>query len=383
MQKNMVRMKLSILFCTLFILTGFNEANAGKENISESRSITLFTSYGYLDNDDWVIPVRVWVYEPRSYLVRVATRISRSFTEHTPDNTQIFRNRIRYFAADSKSRRSVTIQFPGDSSQNRYLITDERGNTSRTGMNGHISGYIRLPADHAEKILESQQNNNGWLRMNAVSRGIDGSGYVQLIEPEGVSVISDIDDTVKITEIPAGSRVVVRNTFYKEFSAAPHMAEMYQEWDDAAFHYVSGAPWQLYRPLSQFLISEEENFPMGSFHMKTVNKNLLSINTWRGLRELTTNEMITYDQKIEQITRIMEHFPDRDFILVGDSGERDPEVYRHIKENFPDQVEEIIIRDVVNHRNEKPERLEGMTILPAPTISRETVSEDVQAQTEY
>ncbi len=115
--------------------------------------------------------------------------------------------------------------------------------------------------------------------------------------------------------------------------------------------------------------------------MKSVRKNFLSINTWRGLRELATNEMLTYDQKIDQISQIMEHFPDRDFILVGDSGERDPEVYRHIKRNYPDQVEEVIIRDVVDHRNQNPDRLENMTIIPAPTITRESGAADSDAST--
>jgi hypothetical protein len=368
-------MKIILLIVTVFYFADSANANSLLTNSSDNRSITIYTTYGYADGDYWVIPIRVWVYEPRSYLVRLATRISRTFTEHNPENTEIFRNRIRYFAADSKSRRSVTVQFPDDPEQRRFLITDEHGNTSRTGINGFTSGLIKLPLETADEIMKSRETDDGWLRIEAVSRGISGYGQVRLIEPEGLSIISDIDDTIKNTEIPAGARVVVRNTFYKEFSAAPGMAGLYQEWDDAAFHYVSGAPWQLYRPLSNFLIDEAE-FPKGSFHMKTVRKNFISINTWRGLRELATNEMLTYDQKINQISQIMDHFPDRDFILVGDSGERDPEIYRYIKQNFPDQVEEVIIRDVVNHRNENPDRLNNMTIIPAPTITREAGAAD-------
>lgn len=188
-----------------------------------------------------------------------------------------------------------------------------------------------------------------------------------MIEPKGLSVISDIDDTVKITEIPAGSRNVVRNTFFKGYSAAPGMAELYSEWDGAAFHYVSGSPWQLYRPLSEFLF-QGAGLPEGTLHMKTVTKNLRSISTWRNLHELVSNELLTYEQKIEQISLIFTHFPEREFILVGDSGERDPEVYRAILERFPDQVREIMIRDVINDRELNPGRLEGFTIIEAETI---------------
>jgi len=52
-----------------------------------------------------------------------------------------------------------------------------------------------------------------------------------------ISVISDIDDTIKITEIPAGPKVVVWNTFFRDFAAASGMATMYQqELGAAAFH---------------------------------------------------------------------------------------------------------------------------------------------------
>ena len=163
-------------------------------------------------------------------------------------------------------------------------------------------------------------------------------------------MISDIDDTIKITEIPAGSKVVVRNTFFRDFVAAPEMAKMYQGFNGASFHYVSGGPWQLYGPLSEFLFSEKGGFPEGTFHMKQVSKNLLSADTWEDLKELVTNENVTFEQKVSQISEIMQSFPERKFILVGDSGEKDPEVYREIKKKFPNQVQEIRIRDVVNDR---------------------------------
>jgi len=181
-------------------------------------------------------------------------------------------------------------------------------------------------------------------------------------------VISDIDDTVKITELPAGSRVVIQNTFFKEFEAAPGMAERYAEWEDAVFHYVTGAPWQLYKPLTSFLFSEEAGYPKGSLHMKNLRKNFFNPNSWRDLRELITNENMTYDQKFGQIRGLFETFPERRFILVGDSGEMDPEIYSAVRELYPEQVEKIIIRDVVNARNLDPDRLIDMKVIPANTV---------------
>ncbi|TVR17196.1 MAG: DUF2183 domain-containing protein, partial [Balneolaceae bacterium] len=141
-------------------------------------------------------------------------------------------------------------------------------------------------------------------------------------------------------------------------------------WEDATFHYVSGSPWQLFNPLSSFLFGDEAGFPVGSLHMKSARKNPLTISSWRDLLDFITNENLTFEQKIDQISTIFEHFPDRQFIMVGDSGERDPEVYSTIRERYPDQVKRIYIRDVINDRELNPDRLAGMELIPAPTIYR-------------
>jgi phosphatidate phosphatase APP1 len=184
---------------------------------------------------------------------------------------------------------------------------------------------------------------------------------VRLIEPRGLSLISDIDDTIKVTNIPAGHAVVIENTFYRPFVAAPGMAERYRGLgDETAFHYVSGGPWQLYRPLAQFITAA--GYPQGSFHMKTVRKHLLTPGSWQDLARLAGGAATT-EQKLSQISDIISDFPQRRFILVGDSGERDPEVYREIRNRFPRQIEAVWIRDLVNDRKRHPKRLSGMKII--------------------
>ena len=76
----------------------------------------------------------------------------------------------------------------------------------------------------------------------------------------------------------------------------------------------------------------------------------------------------TFEHKVPTITTLMERLPGRTFVLIGDSGEQDPEVYRTIASRFPAQVREIVIRDVVNARVRDPKRLAGMTVVPAPTV---------------
>jgi phosphatidate phosphatase APP1 len=76
----------------------------------------------------------------------------------------------------------------------------------------------------------------------------------------------------------------------------------------------------------------------------------------------------TFDHKVTEITKLMETFPDRKFILVGDSGEVDPEVYRRIRDEHPQQVEEIWIRDLVDDLHDNHYRLTRMSIIPVDKI---------------
>lgn len=148
----------------------------------------------------------------------------------------------------------------------------------------------------------------------------------------------------------------------------PGMADLYRGWaeaEGAVFHYVSGTPWQLYEPLSDFLFSEEVGFPRGSMHLREVRKNLLSFRTWTDLVELVSSGANTPERKYALIVEKLERFPQRHFRLVGDTGEGDPEIYRRLAREFPEQVIEIVMRDITGDRIHRPERVAGMTVIPA------------------
>ena len=163
------------------------------------------------------------------------------------------------------------IGFDRDPQDVRYPITSlADGREMRSDRNGRIDGRIRIPLAAAAELMRSQESTSGLLTYHAVSSGHSGKGKVRLLEddPTALSVISDIDDTIEITEVPAGHRVLYLNTIIREFHSAPGMAERYKQWGPAAFHYVSGGPWQLYEPLFEFL--PKEGFPDGSVHMRNL-----------------------------------------------------------------------------------------------------------------
>lgn len=346
----------------------------GHSNVASGadEAVTIYPTYGYQDATGWVIPVRLWVHERRSVADKLAREIVANINDVSTEEIGNFQSRAADFLADSESREDVRLAFERDPLKEQLHVVDSKGRTPKSDLNGLIEGTLTLSLERVESLLKAQKSLDGWLSLTVTSKGHSGTGRVRLIAPEGVSVISDIDDTIKVTDIPAGPEVVMRNTFLRDYKAAPEMVEKYREWSDASFHYVSGGPWQMYGPLSEFLIDSKDRFPEGSFHMKSVRTNLLSRSSWRDLTDLITNSEQTFDHKVAQISLILERFPRRKFILVGDSGEKDPEVYRAIRAKFPEQVQEIWIRDIVNDRKRNTGRLAGMHIIPTATIQRGT-----------
>jgi phosphatidate phosphatase APP1 len=159
---------------------------------------------------------------------------------------------------------------------------------------------------------------------------------VNIIPPRGISVISDIDDTLKISQV-AHRRQLLHNTFLNPFATVPGMAPLYQHWEEqgAAFHYVSSSPWQLFEPLNRLLL--ESGFPVGSYHLRSYRFGDPSI-----FKVFISKKRNKYNI----IKSIFRMFPQRRFVLVGDSGEKDAEIYGKVARKFPQQVERILIRRV-------------------------------------
>ncbi|NEX21788.1 App1 family protein [Thiorhodococcus mannitoliphagus] len=326
------------------------------------KAVTIYPSDGYRVVAQWAIPLRLWVHKPRSLTTDLITHlVARPETRSAAEIARAH-DRLSDLVADDASGEQVVLGFDEDPRQMAYQLLDARGRPLTSDLNGLVEGTLRLDVARAEALLRAQGSTQGWLRLHARSPGHQGEGRVRLLASQGRSVISDIDDTLKITGIPAGREVVLENTFFRPFVAAPGMAQRYRALGAAtAFHYVSGSPWGLYRPLADFISAA--GYPAGSFHLKNVRKNLLTAGAWQDLARLAGGEA-TQAQKRAQIGAIIGQFPARRFILVGDSGEQDPEIYRAIRQRFPRQIEAIWIRDVVDDRHRHPARLAGVTSLP-------------------
>ena len=353
------------------------------------KEVTVYDSYGYRDPSDaaaWLVPMRAWVYDNRDTPF-VEDAIESWAIKHfekdlerqldADERSQLLAC-LANFIADDKSDEVVRFTFADDAASTTFQFSES------TTDNGVVEEVIRIPDQLVRECYARQSRENRWLEIDAQTGDGHGTGRgrIRFLEPEGLSVVSDIDDTIKITQVPAGKKTVLRNTFLKKFKAADGMRERYLKFvsasdaSDTCFHYVSGSPWQLYRPLTQFLF-EHEQFPAGTVHMKNLRKNLFDRGALRDIMAFALGgDLATLEQKVRQITNLMIHLPRRQFILVGDSGEKDPEVYRAIQRLFPHQVLQIYIRDVLG------ERLTGMEMITGSDVAVALDTGELQAEME-
>ena len=315
--------------------------------------VTIYPTYGFQQGTNWLIPLRGWVHQNRRLPDHLINELAEAVIGCDDAEISNFASRFDAFSDDSRSNQTVTIQFDHDNEQHSFQISD---------LNGLIEMTIAMPVAKAESLLAQQNASDSWLTFKVVSNGHTGKGNVNLIPPQGVSLVSDIDDTIKITEVPGDKDVMLKNTFCRDFVFIGEMVEKYRALKKVSFHYVSGGPWQLYQPLAESLAAA--GFPQGTFHLNYFPKNFLAEDTRSLLKDSIAGSLgRTYDHKVEQITRLIERFPQREFVLVGDSGEWDVEVYRRMRQLFGARVREIWIRDVVNDQMVNDFRLKGVDII--------------------
>lgn len=300
-------------------------------NVNQDEHITFFNTAGWLDSDGahWHIPIHAWIYEPQNSVLRnwiiTALLESRYDLKVTPDNKDNYRQRSNLMIADNERGKTIVIRIAG---RDIALPVSKE--------NGHVFTVLKLPS----KVVNVFSNQDR-LHFFAVTQVDDKrlfEGGVQLVSNDGMSVISDIDDTIKITNV-SDNKQMFDNTFFRDFQQVQGMSTLYQQLaaHNTTIHFVSSSPWQLYDPLIEFM--EKSDFPWATMSLKDVRfRDETLLNLFKKGTE-------TKPQKIETI---LKRYSSRRFILVGDSGEQDPEVYGDIARRFPTQIHRILIRNVDN-----------------------------------
>ncbi|KAJ5611285.1 hypothetical protein N7510_008004 [Penicillium lagena] len=230
--------------------------------------------------------------------------------------------RLRPFLTNPMALMPVTVFFFNDEqSKSRNLMTDESGHFTLRAPLPFVPTHVRVLA----------------------SEDLSAAKPIEIIDPVGISLISDIDDTVKHSAIANGAKEMFRNTFVRELAelTVDGVSEWYTKLakQGVKIHYVSNAPWQLYPLLERYF--KMVGLPPGSFHLKQYSGML------QGIFEPTA------ERKRGSLEQVLRDFPERKFILVGDSGEADLEVYTDIALANKGRILGIFIRDVTTPDNKQ------------------------------
>ena len=329
------------LFACLFAL--WLSAGAAARPLARDEQVLILPTTARWQGGAIEARIDLWVYELESrpgLSALFARYLDLDLDALSPVDRQRFHERTQLFRVDSESFKDVQVRLRGDTHR-----------LPATGFDGRARTIATLSGDGLAPTRR-------WLKATVAMPHGDPrhfAGRVQLVPPEGLSVVSDIDDTIKLSQVRQ-RREMLLNTFAREFAAVPGMAERYQALDasgDTRFHYVSGSPVQLYPPLAAFL--RTAGFPEGSVHLRESTS----------IRNVIPEHGATREHKLAAIGRLLADFPARRFLLVGDSGEADPEIYAELARTHPAQIVGIRIRDVSGEDASAPRYRATFEGLPA------------------
>jgi phosphatidate phosphatase APP1 len=220
--------------------------------------------------------------------------------------------------------------------------------------------HARVRARFAGQVAEAVADDEGHFQLLLSPADAPGDRYwhhahIELVQPNGqgaeaavaiprsprFGVISDLDDTVLKTDVRNVLRMAREVLFGNAHTRVPFagVGAFYRALHDAhgagnPVFYVSSSPWNLHDLLDEFL--RLHRIPPGPMHLRD----------WG----ITRDEVLPtghHGHKRAAIDQILATYPDLPFILVGDSGQEDPEIYRQVVHDLPRRVLAVYIRNVV------------------------------------
>jgi phosphatidate phosphatase APP1 len=252
---------------------------------------------------------------------------------HGRHGPAVVRN-ARALAAENLEGARVTVRFLG------------RVGATTSGHDGEFE--VEIPAAPGAPFPAGAQ---------PVEVSVDGAsatGSVRVVADDApFIVVSDFDDTVAVTHVES-KRKLLANTFLRDAEtqeAVAGMAAFYRCLASRgpvapAFAFVSGSPIQLAPRVERFL--EKNGFPPAALYLRNLGPGTLS----------------GYKEPI--LRTLAGRFP-QPLVLVGDSGERDPEIYRQLAQERGDRVRRIYIRRA--GEGSPPERFEGTLPFGDPAVA--------------
>lgn len=153
-----------------------------------------------------------------------------------------------------------------------------------------------------------------------------------------IGIISDVDDTIMVTEAPSPVRaaynLLIMNPAHR--SPVPGMANFFNSLaglrNDIPVFYLSTSPWNVEASIRHFI--EREKFPEGPLLLRDFDPRP---------KTFIPNGP---QHKLEFATQLMDDFPGMRFVLIGDDGQKDPSTYANIIRKHPGRVLAVGIRQL-------------------------------------
>ncbi|HEY4557273.1 MAG TPA: phosphatase domain-containing protein [Enteractinococcus sp.] len=180
----------------------------------------------------------------------------------------------------------------------------------------------------------------GWSTVTLHVEGAESTSQdVLIIGDETTSaVICDVDDTVWVTALPRPLTAAWNSFLVDEHARRPVagmsvMLNRLAEKDQGTpVFYVSTGPWNVAHTLNRFMT--RHLFPLGP----------MLLTSWGPTEDRWFRSGMAH--KVDALARLAADFPHLSWMLIGDDGQHDPEIYTHFAYHHPGRVDGIAIRQL-------------------------------------
>lgn len=168
---------------------------------------------------------------------------------------------------------------------------------------------------------------------------ISGQSRIRVISPETTfGIVSDIDDTVMVTALPRPFLALWNTLVLSERARTPTpgmavmMDRIMKKHPDAPVIYLSTGAWNVAPALTRFLA--RNLYPEGP----------LLLTDWGPSRQRWFRS--GPEHKNRNLSRLAHEFPNIRWLLIGDDGQHDPDIYEKFAQNHPEQTAAVAIREL-------------------------------------
>jgi phosphatidate phosphatase APP1 len=219
-------------------------------------------------------------------------------------------------------------------------------------------GFFRFELEAAEHLAAGRHKVEVELvdvygtELNILAKG---QGTV-IVPYDGQYVfISDIDDTFLISHssnlrkrlyVLLTKNAHTRKPFegvVNHYRLLARTGRLKDQWNP--FFFVSSSEWNLYDFIVEF--SRKNSLPEGVFLLSQLKQ----------LKDAWKTGQNKHSTKFMRIARIIEAYPNQQYILLGDDSQMDPHIYASLVEHFPGKIKSVYLRHVYKKNVEDVKKL--------------------------